>query len=95
MSVPQGADEKTQVFEKRVPAFLYTETYSVRNGKRGGKNRLFFSERRKRQKDYCVSFDAKKFRVEITRKMAYNLEMLQTQRKKQEKREKIWNTVLD
>ena len=35
----------------------------------------------KKQKDYCVSSDAKKFRVEITGKMAYNLEMLQTQRK--------------
>ena len=30
----------------------------------------------KKQKDYCVSSDAKKFRVEITGKMAYNLDYL-------------------
>ena len=47
--------------------------YRLRNGE---ECRVFFSQVTKKQKDYCVSSDAKKFRVEITGKMAYNLEML-------------------
>ena len=47
--------------------------YRLRNGE---ECRVFFSQMTKKQKDYCVSLGIKKFRVEITAIIAYNLEML-------------------
>ena len=45
-------------------------------GKEGKMPRNFLFKQQKSKKDYCVSLGIKKFRVEITAIIAYNLEML-------------------
>lgn len=60
-----------------MPALFLCPKLLQRNTAKAGKNAAYFSFKwKKKQKDYCVSSDTKKFRVEISGKMAYNLEML-------------------
>ena len=49
---------------------------AARPGEKREKCRVIFFQTAKKQKDYCVSLGIKKFRVEITAIIAYNLEML-------------------
>ena len=60
-----------------MPAFFSPPKLLRRNTAKTGKNAAYFSFKwQKSKKIIAFSSDAKKFRVEITGKMAYNLEML-------------------